>query len=141
MGPLRGAGARGRGGERWARVGRGGRGGTGLCPAAACCGDRAGSAPVALVPWPQGCTELRGEQGGAQASRQPWIGTPGWTTAFAFCVLFAEAGPTYEGKTVKLHAVTPLINRSRKSTVALYLGNILKHNELLGSSRAVSLPC
>lgn len=51
---------------RGARLQRGGRGagGAGRGPArqrlAACCGDRAGLAPVALVPWPQELTDPRG---------------------------------------------------------------------------------
>lgn len=67
----------GRGGER-----RAGQGGRGPCLAAACCGDRAGPAPVALRLWPQERTELRGDEGSAQASGQPRTSTPGWTNVF-----------------------------------------------------------
>lgn len=83
-GPILRAGEGGGGGERWARVGRGGQGWARAlpCPAAACCGDDAGAAPITLVPWPQERTELRGNEGGAQPSGQPRIRTPGWTNAF-----------------------------------------------------------
>lgn len=122
---------------RGARPERGGRGagGAGWGPArqrlAACCGDRAGLAPVALVPWPQERTELRGD---TRAAPRPLGNHTSVHLAEQMLVLFLEfclekKKTTYEKKkkkpkTVNLHVVTLLINHFKNSPLALYFRNV-----------------
>ena len=92
-----------------------------------------GLAPVALVPWPQERTELRGD---TRAAPRPLGNHRSVHLAEQMFVLFLEfclekkKKTTYgkkkkkKTKTVNLHVVTLLINHFKNSPLALYFRNV-----------------